>query len=97
MVIQLVDNVSEIFRLTWLTNTKTLLTVIEGEVISNVIAERSVFTVSKGTFQINNLGRNDAGQYKREIFSSNGRRLSFLTLQLIIQGKSIISGYCGVE
>ena len=96
VVLQLMDNASEISRYTWSikTTTKTdtrttttILIVIKNVIVSNTIANRSFFTPSNGTFRINNLSWTDGGEYKLEIFDSVGKISEQRTLQLTIQGK----------
>lgn len=87
VVLQLVDSASEIYKLVWSKKRGTVLVLSKGTTVYNVIATRSVFTPSDGTFRINNLSRTDAGEYTLEIFDSNGRRTELRILQLIIQGK----------
>ena len=88
VVLQLMDNASEISRYQWKKN-KTL-TILDGrkdKIVSNLMKDRSVFTPSNGTFRINNLNRTDGAEYTLIIFDSNGRDLGQWTLQLSIQGK----------
>ncbi|KAK2849192.1 hypothetical protein Q5P01_009026 [Channa striata] len=51
----------------------------------NQIQERSLFTPSNGTLRINNLSRNDGGEYKLEIYDSNGRMLQQRSQHFCIQ------------
>ncbi|XP_071314353.1 uncharacterized protein [Trachinotus anak] len=85
VVLQLMDSASEIFRFEWRTNTTTILRVKQNTILSNLIANRSFFTPSDGTFRINNLSRNDGGEYTLNIFNSRGQRSEQRTLQLFIQ------------
>ncbi|XP_039669256.1 hepatocyte cell adhesion molecule-like isoform X1 [Perca fluviatilis] len=94
VVLQLMDNASEISRYTWSikTTTKTdtrttttILIVIKNVIVSNTIANRSFFTPSNGTFRINNLSWTDGGEYELVIFDSDGKISEQRTLQLTIQ------------
>ncbi|GLD54951.1 uncharacterized protein AKAME5_002980800, partial [Lates japonicus] len=51
----------------------------------NQIENRSFFTLSDGTFRINNLSRTDSGEYTLVAFDSTGQRSEPQTLQLFIQ------------
>ncbi|XP_028444962.1 uncharacterized protein LOC114562631 isoform X4 [Perca flavescens] len=94
VVLWLMDNASEIFRYQWsktptikenTTTTTTILQWINYKMVSNTIENRSFFTPSNGTFRINNLSWTDEGEYKLEIFDSNGVSSKNRTLQLTIQ------------
>ena len=60
-------------------------------IVTNVIKDRSQFNPSDGTFRINDLNRNDSGQYNLIYSDSNGIKLSEQTLQLFIEGKIFFS------
>ncbi|CAI5652031.1 unnamed protein product [Oreochromis niloticus] len=83
--IQLMDSTSEIPRYLWLKNSLRILYVREKRILSNTIKHRSVFFPSNGTFRINNLSRNDSGDYTLQTFDSDGRMSDMRTLQLFIQ------------
>uniref|UniRef100_A0A669F493 Immunoglobulin V-set domain-containing protein n=1 Tax=Oreochromis niloticus TaxID=8128 RepID=A0A669F493_ORENI len=86
--IQLMDSTSEIPRYHLLKDSlKILLSVRDNTVLYNTIAHRSLLFPSNGTFRINNLSRNDSGDYTLETFDSNGRSSGVRTLKLFIQGK----------
>ncbi|XP_034740395.1 uncharacterized protein LOC117952313 isoform X6 [Etheostoma cragini] len=94
VVLQLMDNASEIFRYTWSikptnkttkTNTTTILHGRKNVTVSNLIANRSIFTPSNGTFRINNLNWTDGGEYELLTFDSDGKESEQRTLQLTIQ------------
>ncbi|XP_059202470.1 uncharacterized protein LOC131981948 isoform X1 [Centropristis striata] len=87
LVLQLMDSASEIHRYQWFKNGSMILYGRKTSILTNTISIRSSFTVSNGTFRINNLSRNDGGEYKFEIFNSRGKLSEQRTLQLIIQGK----------
>ncbi|XP_078116850.1 uncharacterized protein LOC144524450 isoform X3 [Sander vitreus] len=96
VVLQLMDNASEIFRYIWSTkttikaNTTTTTTTIlswrNNMIVINAIANRSFFTPSDGTFRINNLSWTDGGEYTLQIYASDGQVSERRTLQLTIQG-----------
>ena len=48
---------------------------------------RSSFTLSDGTFRINNLSRTDGGEYILKSFDLKGYKLKPVTLKLNIRGK----------
>ncbi|XP_027140993.1 uncharacterized protein LOC109136684 isoform X1 [Larimichthys crocea] len=83
VVLQLMDSASEISRYQLFKNTTAILSGIKKRV--TVIADRSSFTPSNGTFRINDLSRTDGGEYTLKIFDSEGLSLKQRTLQLIIQ------------
>nr|XP_004571782.2 uncharacterized protein LOC101484960 isoform X1 [Maylandia zebra] len=83
--IQLTDNTSEIFRYQLLKNSLKILDVRNNTVIYNTIAHRSLVFLSNRTFRINNLSRNDSGNYTLKIFGSDGTSSGERTLQLFIQ------------
>ncbi|XP_034740397.1 uncharacterized protein LOC117952313 isoform X8 [Etheostoma cragini] len=99
VVLQLMDNASEIFRYTWSikptnkttkTNTTTILHGRKNVTVSNLIANRSIFTPSNGTFRINNLNWTDGGEYELLTFDSDGKESEQRTLQLTIQDYLLI-------
>ncbi|XP_044211192.1 T-cell surface antigen CD2-like isoform X2 [Thunnus albacares] len=86
VVLQLMDNASEISRYLWYKNKTTrIFNGIKDKIVSNQMKDRSVFTPSNGTFRINNLNRTDGAEYILEIFDSNGQASEPRTLQLSIQ------------
>ncbi|TKS72407.1 Hepatocyte cell adhesion molecule [Collichthys lucidus] len=91
VVLQLMDSASEISRYQLFKNEKRILDGRKNKIVSNVIADRSSFTPSDGTFRINDLSRTDGGEYTLTIFDSDGFISEQRTLQLIIQG---VETYC---
>ncbi|XP_035863305.1 hemicentin-1 [Sander lucioperca] len=85
VVLQLMDNASEIFRYTWSRKTTKIVSGRKNMIMFNEIENRSFFTPSDGTFRINNLSWTDGGEYKLEIFDSDGKISEQRTLQLTIQ------------
>ncbi|XP_067455220.1 T-cell surface antigen CD2-like isoform X1 [Thunnus thynnus] len=86
VVLQLMDNASEIFKYQWQKiKTTIILQGRKDKIVSNEMKDRSVFTPSNGTFRINNLSRTDGAEYTLQIFDSNGRESGQWTLQLSIQ------------
>ncbi|XP_025767785.1 uncharacterized protein LOC102077425 isoform X1 [Oreochromis niloticus] len=83
--IQLMDSTSEIPRYQLLKNSLRILDVRRNKVISNTLVHRSHFFPSNGTFRINNLRRNDSGNYTLQTFNSDGYSSGERTLQLFIQ------------
>ncbi|XP_078116845.1 uncharacterized protein LOC144524448 isoform X2 [Sander vitreus] len=88
VVLQLMDNASEISKYQWSINTTTTTIILDGtqkQIVFNAIANRSFFTPSNGTFRINNLSWTDGGEYTLQIFGSDGQVSERRTLQLTIQ------------
>ncbi|KAE8285948.1 hypothetical protein D5F01_LYC15627 [Larimichthys crocea] len=91
VVLQLMDSASEISRYQLFKNKTAILSGIKNKIVSNLIADRSSFTPSNGTFRIHDLSWTDGGEYTLTIFDSDGHRSEQRTLQLIIQG---VETYC---
>ncbi|KAK2849597.1 hypothetical protein Q5P01_009431 [Channa striata] len=85
VVLQLMENTSEISRFQWYKNNTVIITWRHNSLIENQIQDRSLFNPSNGTLRINKLSRNDGGEYKLEIYDSNGQPLSSRYLQFSIQ------------
>ncbi|KAA8588977.1 hypothetical protein FQN60_010322 [Etheostoma spectabile] len=96
VVLQLMDNASEIFRFQWSikptikttttnTTTTTILNWRNNSIVSNEIADRSIFTPGNGTFRINDLIWTDGGEYELKTFDSDGKGSAPRILQLTIQ------------
>ncbi|XP_013133006.1 hepatocyte cell adhesion molecule isoform X2 [Oreochromis niloticus] len=83
--IQLMDSTSEIPRIQLLKNSLVILFVRNNKVISNTIKHRSLLFPSNGTFKINNLSRNDSGNYSFITFNSDGKASDEQTLHLFVQ------------
>ncbi|XP_056296215.1 uncharacterized protein LOC130210218 isoform X2 [Pseudoliparis swirei] len=84
VVLQLMNNHSDILRYQLLKNSQIILDVRRNVLESNLIANRSLFTPNNGTFVIYQLSRTDGGEYRLQIFDLTGRE-SVQTLQLTIQ------------
>ncbi|XP_061582253.1 hemicentin-1-like isoform X2 [Cololabis saira] len=85
VVLQLMDNTSEIHRYLWNKDGTIILYGRKNTIIINTMKTRSVFIPSNGTFLINNLIRTDGGQYTLKLQDSDGRQTAERTLQLFIQ------------
>ncbi|XP_050928224.1 hemicentin-1 isoform X16 [Lates calcarifer] len=85
VVLQLMDSASEIFKYEWKKNKTTTIFWGKKTIVTNNIANRSLFTPSDGTFRINNLSRTDSGEYTLQTYDSSGQRSEQRTLQLFIQ------------
>ncbi|KAK2849195.1 hypothetical protein Q5P01_009029 [Channa striata] len=83
--LQLMENTSEIYQFQWTKNNTVIIYWRNNYFLENKIQDRSLFTPSDGTLRINNLNRNDGGEYKLEIYDSNGLKLSPRYLQFSIQ------------
>ncbi|XP_026034318.1 hepatocyte cell adhesion molecule-like [Astatotilapia calliptera] len=83
--IQLMNSTSEMSRYQLLKNSLKILDVRNNEVIPNITERSSAFNSSYRTFRINNLRRNDSGNYTLQTFDSDGRISDVWTLQLFIQ------------
>ncbi|XP_061582250.1 uncharacterized protein LOC133447561 isoform X2 [Cololabis saira] len=96
VVIQLMDNASEIHRYDWKKDGTTILNGRKNSFIINNIETRSVFIPNNGTFLINNLNSNDSGQYTLKLQDLDGVQTAERSLQLIIQGTSELTVMAGV-
>ncbi|KAM4555678.1 hepatic and glial cell adhesion molecule-like [Odontesthes bonariensis] len=85
VVLQLMDNASEIPRYDWKKFSQLILKGRMNISVSNAMHNRSVFIASDGTFTISNLSRTDSGDYTLEIFNSNGQQTGSQTLHLSIE------------
>ncbi|XP_070819511.1 uncharacterized protein [Chaetodon trifascialis] len=85
VVLELMDNASEIFRFIWSNKTTKILIWRNNTILANQIANRSSFTPSNGTFRIKDLRWTDGGEYTLTMFDSKGKNMKPLTLQMIIQ------------
>ncbi|XP_068571520.1 uncharacterized protein [Cebidichthys violaceus] len=85
VVLQLMNKASEIQRYQWLSKTTTILDVKNNIIQSNLIENRSSFTLSNGTFRINKLSRTDGGEYNLKTIDSDGTQLEERFLQLTIE------------
>ncbi|XP_042069256.1 uncharacterized protein LOC121812107 isoform X1 [Haplochromis burtoni] len=83
--IQLMNSTSEMSRYQLLKNSLKILHVRNNEVIPNITERSSALNSSYRTFRINNLRRNDSGNYTLQTFDSDGRISDVWTLQLFIQ------------
>ncbi|XP_037833523.1 uncharacterized protein LOC108242398 isoform X3 [Kryptolebias marmoratus] len=79
------NEASEIHRFSWRKNDTIILQVKNNLIITNSFDIRYLFIPSNGTFRINNLSRTDSGEYKLEIFDSNGKKTGIRTLQLFVE------------
>ncbi|XP_060903910.1 uncharacterized protein LOC132981835 isoform X1 [Labrus mixtus] len=80
------DDASKIFRYQWIFNTTIILRWRDNKILSNLIKNRSSFSPSNGTFRINDLSRNDGGEYTLETYKDkSGTNREKRTLQLTIQ------------
>ncbi|XP_065814682.1 uncharacterized protein [Labrus bergylta] len=86
VVLRLMDDASKIFSYQWIFNTTTILRLRNNMILSNLIENRSSFSLSNGTFRINDLSRNDGGEYTLEFYKDDsGTNQEKRTLQLTIQ------------
>ncbi|KAM9741211.1 uncharacterized protein ACNS7B_012393 isoform 3-T3 [Menidia menidia] len=85
VVLQLMDNASEITRYDWKKNTLVILKWRNNAIVSNTMEQRSNFFPSNGTLVINNLIGNDRGEYTLQIYNSKGHEAGRRTLQLTVQ------------
>ncbi|XP_072251912.1 peroxidasin homolog [Leuresthes tenuis] len=85
MVLQLMDDASEIPRYEWKKGTSLILNGRRNSIITNTIGSRSTFTPDNGTFRISNLNRTDSGEYTLTLFNSDGQMTASRTLQLSVQ------------
>ncbi|XP_035983348.1 T-cell surface antigen CD2-like [Fundulus heteroclitus] len=81
----LMDNFSEVPRFQWKKNSYPLFMWRVNNIISSTKESRFLFFPSNGTVRINNLRRNDSGEYELEIYDKNGRLSAQKTLELFVQ------------
>ncbi|XP_035983347.1 uncharacterized protein LOC105920137 [Fundulus heteroclitus] len=81
----LVDNISEIHRFQWKKDSSIIFMWRVNNIISSTKESRFLFFSSNGTVRINNLSRNDSGEYKLEIHDEDGKSSAQRTLQLFVQ------------
>ncbi|XP_055368436.1 T-cell surface antigen CD2-like [Betta splendens] len=82
--VQLMDRASDVHRYQWTKDNKTILDGRKDQILTNLTDQRYFFTPSNGTFRINNLSRNDSGEYQLETYDSEGKNKT-RTLHLTIQ------------
>ncbi|XP_062413569.1 T-cell surface antigen CD2-like isoform X2 [Pungitius pungitius] len=85
LVLQLMNNASEIKKYQWLKNKTIILQGNKNGIESNTTGNRSFFTPSNGTLRINNLSRTDGGEYRLETFRSDRKKSGPRFQQLTIQ------------
>ncbi|XP_026214031.1 carcinoembryonic antigen-related cell adhesion molecule 7-like [Anabas testudineus] len=86
LVLQLMDDATKINNFNWRKNQANVLRYRSNN--SKIILSeenRFFFTPSNGTLRINNLRRNDGGEYTLSIISENGERSAQQSLHLFIQ------------
>ncbi|XP_070408279.1 T-cell surface antigen CD2-like isoform X2 [Nothobranchius furzeri] len=83
--IQLVDNAAEIPRLEWKKEGPMIVRWISKNNKTIIRDNRVTFIPSTGTVRINNLIRNDSGQYELGTFDSDGRSTAERTLLLSVE------------
>ncbi|XP_054890109.1 T-cell surface antigen CD2 [Poeciliopsis prolifica] len=82
--IQLMDNLLEIPMFIWKMNNSVILWWRNNTVVSKKNNIISVFP-SNGTVRINDLRRNDSGEYKLEMFDRDGKTTGWKTLHLSVE------------
>ncbi|XP_016525070.1 uncharacterized protein LOC103135512 isoform X2 [Poecilia formosa] len=82
--VQLMDNVLQIPRFRWKRNNSVILYWRNNRVITRK-DDRIPFFPINGSVRINDLRRNDSGEYKIEMFDRNGKNTGWKTLQLFVQ------------
>nr|XP_054594977.1 uncharacterized protein LOC129162832 isoform X1 [Nothobranchius furzeri] len=83
--IQLVDNAAEMPRLEWKKNGSMIVQWRSKNNTTIIRDNRVTFIPSTGTVRINNLIRDDSGQYKLQNFNSDGRSTANRTLLLSVE------------
>ncbi|XP_067373789.1 T-cell surface antigen CD2-like isoform X2 [Channa argus] len=84
VVLHLMDNAA-VKKIQWKKNGTDIIHWNNNKLVYNKIQDRSFFTPSNGTFIISNLSRIDGGEYKLQLFDSNGTNSALRILQLSIQ------------
>ncbi|XP_029020415.1 T-cell surface antigen CD2 isoform X4 [Betta splendens] len=82
--VQLMDRASDVHRYQWIKGQRTILNGNKNGIVTDLTDQRYSFTLSNGTFRINNLSRNDGGEYQLELYDSEGKNKK-RTLHLTIQ------------
>ncbi|XP_034545151.1 uncharacterized protein LOC117816882 isoform X1 [Notolabrus celidotus] len=86
VLLQLMDDASEVFKYDLKKETTVILHGRRGNILTDLTKSRFSFTPNNGTFRINNLSRDDGGQYSGTAYlNSSGTNPVTRTLQLIIQ------------
>ncbi|XP_039453988.1 hepatocyte cell adhesion molecule-like isoform X2 [Oreochromis aureus] len=83
--IQLMSQILEIPRYQLFRNSVKIRDVKNNTVLPNVTEHRLLFVRSNVTFRINNLNKNDSGNYTLQFFCSDGTLSGLWTLRLFIQ------------
>ncbi|XP_070411551.1 uncharacterized protein [Nothobranchius furzeri] len=83
--IQLVDNAAEIPRLYWKKNGSKIVQWISNNTKTIIRDNRVTFIPSTGTVRLNNLIRDDSGQYELGALDSNGSLTAWRTLLLSVE------------
>ncbi|XP_034546700.1 uncharacterized protein LOC117817983 isoform X5 [Notolabrus celidotus] len=86
VLLRLMDDASEIYIYNLKKETTVILHGRRGNILTDLTKSRFSFTPNNGTFRINNLSRDDGGQYSSTAYlDSSGTNPVKQTLQLIIQ------------
>ncbi|XP_028271414.1 junctional adhesion molecule A-like [Parambassis ranga] len=84
VTLRLMDDASEISRFQWKKGLSVILQWRNNK-ITNQLQDRSEFIPSNGTFRINNLSRDDGGEYVLEMSDNSGRLTSQRSLHLSVE------------
>ncbi|XP_033182074.1 hepatocyte cell adhesion molecule-like isoform X2 [Anabas testudineus] len=85
LVLQLMDDAEKVNGFSWIKNQLNLLTWRSSNSMIILPDKRFFFTPSNGTLRMNNLRRNDGGEYTLSITNENGEISAKQTLRLFIQ------------
>ncbi|KAM4555486.1 T-cell surface antigen CD2-like isoform 2-T3 [Odontesthes bonariensis] len=85
VVLQLMDNASEIPRYDWKKGASVILRGRKNIFDFITIENRSTFIPSNGTLKINNLSRTDSGEYTLTLFNLDGQKTGERTLKLSVE------------
>ncbi|XP_026214027.1 uncharacterized protein LOC113160806 isoform X2 [Anabas testudineus] len=85
LVLQLMDDAAEYNSFNWMKNQLNLLRWRSSNSVIAPSDNRFFFTPSNGTLRMNNLSRNDGGEYNLSIINENGEQAARQTLHLFIQ------------
>ncbi|XP_026214029.1 contactin-4-like [Anabas testudineus] len=85
LVLQLMNDATEYHGFNWIKNHSNLLTWRSSNSVIILPDNRLFFTPSNGTLRMNNLKRNDGGEYILSIINKNGEQTAQRTLRLSIQ------------
>ncbi|XP_055368564.1 T-cell surface antigen CD2-like, partial [Betta splendens] len=92
--VQLMDRASDVHKYLWKKGPRTILDGRKDQILTDLTDQRYLFTPSNGTIRINNISRNDSGEYQLELYDSEGKdkkRTLHLTIQAPVGSVLLLS------